>query len=82
MSKDALIAAALSAGAIGVFATAASRPAVDRALEGADPEPAGRVVPAIEAAFEVESYRPGERAMLVIENSTKRLTLQDAVGPR
>jgi N,N-dimethylformamidase beta subunit-like, C-terminal len=76
MSNGALIAAALSAVAIGLFATTSSRPAEDRALEGADPEPAGRVVPAIEAAFELESYRPGERARLVIENPTRRLILQ------
>ena len=76
MQKGALIAAALSAGAIGAFATGSSRPAEDSVLAGADPEPAGRVVPAIEAAFELESYRPGERATLVIENSTKHLTMQ------
>jgi hypothetical protein len=76
MSKGALIAAVLTTAAIGAFTTGSSRPAIDSALEGADPEPAGRVVPAIEAAFELESYRPGERAKLVIENPTKRLTVQ------
>jgi hypothetical protein len=62
---------------LAAHATGGSSPnAVDVALDGADPEPAGRVVPAIEAAFELESYRPGERATLTIENRTRSLTLQ------
>ena len=76
MPKGVVIAGALAAGAICVLVAGSKRPAAESALEGADPEPAGRVVPAIEAAFEFESYRPGERAMLVIENPTKHLTVQ------
>jgi len=62
----------LAAAAVG----GSSRSAVDIALEGADPEPAGRVVPAIEAAFELEGYRPGQRATLTIQNPTRDLRLQ------
>jgi hypothetical protein len=62
----------LAAAAVG----GSSRSAVDIALEGADPEPAGRVVPAIEAAFELEGYRPGQRATLTIENPTGDLRLR------
>ena len=36
----------------------------------------GRVVPAIEAAFELESYRPGQPARLTIENATPGLTVR------
>jgi hypothetical protein len=76
MRTQTILVAALATGVSVALVAGASRTATDFALEGADPEPAGRVVPAIEAAFELESYRPGERATLVVENATKQLTVQ------
>jgi N,N-dimethylformamidase beta subunit-like protein len=76
MSKATLSLAALATALAAAVVGGSSRSAVDIALEGADPEPAGRVVPAIEAAFELEGYRPGERATLTIENPTRKLRVQ------
>jgi N,N-dimethylformamidase beta subunit-like protein len=76
MSKATLSLAALATALAAAVGGGSSRSAVDIALEGADPEPAGRVVPAIEAAFELEGYRPGERATLTIENPTRKLRVQ------
>ena len=64
---------------LGVLAASlggSARTPTDIALEGRDPEPAGLSVPSIEAAFELEGYRPGERARLAIENATRSLTVQ------
>src|SRR6185503_6946352 len=41
-----------------------------------------RLVPAVEAAFPRESYRPGQRARLVVRDSSRTLTVQVLeVGP-
>lgn len=76
MSRPTLILALLTTAVTSALVGGSSRSAVDVALEGADPEPAGRAVPAIEAAFELEGYRPGDRATLAIENPTRNLTIQ------
>lgn len=76
MSKSTVRLAALAIALAAATIGGSTRNAVDFALEGADPEPAGRAVPAIEAAFQLEGYRPGERASLTIENPTRNLTVQ------
>jgi hypothetical protein len=76
MSRPTLLMTALVTTLAAAAVGGSSRSAVDIALEGADPEPAGRVVPTIEAAFELEGYRPGQRATLTIENPTRDLRLQ------
>jgi hypothetical protein len=70
------IIAATLAGILAIPLGGVARTQTDVVLEGSDPEPAGRVVPAIEAAFELESYRPGQRARLTIENATPGLTVR------
>ena len=75
MPRTKVIAGAL----LGVLAASlggSARTPTDIALEGRDPEPAGLSVPSIEAAFELEGYRPGEHARLAIENATRSLTVQ------
>ena len=62
------------AAALLVFATAA--------LGGTDDAPDGHVrtdtslVPAVEAAFRRESYRPGQRARLIVTDRSRRVTVQ------
>ena len=62
------------AAALLVFATAA--------LGGTDDGPDGHVrtdtslVPAVEAAFRRESYRPGQRARLIVTDRSRRVTVQ------
>jgi N,N-dimethylformamidase beta subunit-like, C-terminal len=52
------------------------------ALGGTDDAPDGHVrtdtslVPAVEAAFRRESYRPGQRARLIVTDRSRRLTVQ------
>ena len=52
------------------------------ALAGADDRPDGhvrtdtRLVPAVEAAFRRESYRPGQRARLIVTDSSRTLLVQ------
>lgn len=75
MRRQVVVAGALAS----VLATSlgsSARTPIDIALEGRDPEPAGRVVPSIEASFEFEGYRPGQRARLTITNPTRKLTIQ------
>jgi hypothetical protein len=76
MSRSTLLLSALVTALVAAAAAGSSRSVVDIALEGADPEPAGRAVPSIEAAFELEGYRPGQRATLTIENPTRKLALR------
>ena len=63
-----------AAAALLVFATAA--------LGGTDDAPDGHVrtdtslVPAVEAAFRRESYRPGQRARLIVTDRSRRVTVQ------
>jgi hypothetical protein len=63
--------ASLGAGAL----SGAWRVASDEPLEGRAPARAMRV-PAVEAAFRHESYRPGERARLVIRDRSHTVTMQ------
>ena len=69
-------------GAIGVATGLMATLVAGAAVEGARPPLEGRapghsdLVPAIEAAFERESYRPGERANLVIKHHSRNLTMQ------
>jgi hypothetical protein len=75
VNEKSILAAAL-AGVLVVALGGSARSRPDLPLEGRDPEPAGRVVPAIEAAFELESYRPGQRAQLTIANASAGLSVQ------
>ena len=74
--------AARMIGAIGVAIGLMATLVAGAAVEGARPPLEGRapghsdLVPAIEAAFERESYRPGERANLVIKHRSRNLTMQ------
>jgi len=52
-----------------------SETVTDVALEGRAPGDTA-LVPAVEAAFERESYRPGERARLVLRHHSRALTVQ------
>jgi hypothetical protein len=55
--------------------TSASSGGLTTAPEGRAPGDT-RLVPAVEAAFQRESYRPGRRARLVIHDRSRRLTIQ------
>jgi hypothetical protein len=62
--------------------TAALLTSVTTALGGTLDGPEGhvrsdtRLVPAVEAAFRMESYRPGQRARLVVRDASRSLTVQ------
>lgn len=68
----AVVASAVVALASGLLA--ASSP--DRTLEGRASAGGGESVPSVAAAFKQESYRPGERARLVITDRSRTLTVQ------
>jgi hypothetical protein len=54
----------------------------DEPLVGRDDSGAGRLLPAVEAAFVRESYRPGDRARLIVDDASSRLTMRIfRVGP-
>ena len=61
--------------ALGGSAVRPAGPAESLELEGIEPGDT-KLVPAVQAAFELESYRPGERARLVIRHRSKALTMQ------
>jgi hypothetical protein len=52
-----------------------SAPLLEDGLEGIAPGDT-RLVPAVQAAFERESYRPGERATLVVRHRSRVLTMR------
>ena len=61
--------------ALGGSAVRPAGPPEDVELEGIEPGDT-KLVPAVQAAFELECYRPGERARLVIRHRSKALTMQ------
>ena len=75
MNKRTIGGLAVAAGVAGVVLTGASVTSPRQELEGAE-QLGTRLVPAVEASFERESYRPRERARLVVVDRTRRLTLQ------
>ena len=71
-----------TAGALGIVAGLAcitlaggSAAVTSQGLEGIAPGDT-RLVPAVQAAFERESYRPGDRATLVIHHRSRHLTMR------
>ena len=69
---------ALAAGLVAISAlaiTSAESSGVTTVPDGRAPGDT-RLVPAVEAAFQHESYRPGRRARLVIHDHSRRLTIQ------
>jgi hypothetical protein len=75
MSRYALATLGAATGLVCSTLAGGSAPVVSDGLEGIAPGDTS-LVPAVQAAFERESYRPGQRATLVVRHRSRVLTLR------